>query len=113
MNTLVATLVRQWRMVVALAVVIPFFVVTSVIDRHLPVLVIPLVPAAGIAALLVTLGVIVGRAYGPATSRRPDPAPQVTASAIRPVTRSSARALPDSAPTYAVLPAVRQNGDAA
>jgi hypothetical protein len=88
----------------------PFVVVGALLDRHLPLVTIPLVPAALAAALLVVLGVILGRASDPGTVRRPGPSAQVTASAVRPVAGSMSAPLPSSAPTYAVLPAVRQDG---
>ena len=95
---------------VALCVGLPSAVVVVLIDQHLPVLVIPVLPAALAAALLVVLGVILGRAGDPGTPHRSAPSAQVTASAVRPVAGSRSAPLSSSAPTYAVLPAVRQDG---
>jgi hypothetical protein len=108
-NKIIRTL-GTGRVAVALCVGMPFAVVGALVDRHLPILVIPVLPAALAAALLVVLGVILGRASDSGTLHRSAPSAQVTASAVRPVAASRSVPLPSSAPTYAVLPAVRQDG---
>lgn len=81
------------------------------LDSLVPYVEIPGLCAIGIGSLLVTLGVIVGRASVTRTYRPADrsaESAQVTATVTRPVrTVPAARELPDSAPSYTVLPAYR------
>jgi hypothetical protein len=104
-NSLVRCLAKP-RVAVATGASLAVAAVSVAIDSHLPVLVIPVLPAGLAGGLLITLGFIVGRAYGPAETRRPDPAAQVGASAALAVTGSRPGPLADSTTTYTVLPAL-------
>jgi hypothetical protein len=114
-NTLVAVLaflVRRWLIVAGLAVGVVASMVTTAIDTYVGCqLSIPLVPAAGIAALLVTLGFVLGRSGRAATPRRHlVPRPTLPAVAATSAARIEAHSAPLPLPSYSVLPAVREDG---
>lgn len=77
----------------------------AVATHDLPLLHIPIVPAGGSAALLVTLGYILGRATATPTTVPTRPPTQVTATINRP--QGNRRPLPAGSPSALVILPVR------